>query len=61
LKKKDDSIEILFIGAKGKMEMDKVPQAGYKITGLDITGFRQSSLIKNIGLPFKHDQKFFPG
>lgn len=53
LKKMDESIEILFIGAKGRMEMEKVPQAGYKIIGLDIAGFNRSSLIKNIGLPFK--------
>jgi UDP-N-acetylglucosamine--N-acetylmuramyl-(pentapeptide) pyrophosphoryl-undecaprenol N-acetylglucosamine transferase len=45
--------EILFVGAKGKMEMEKVPQAGFKIAGLDIAGFNRSSLIKNIGLPFK--------
>lgn len=53
LKKTDPSIEILFVGAKGKMEMEKVPQAGYKIEGLDIAGFNRSSLIKNVGLPFK--------
>jgi UDP-N-acetylglucosamine--N-acetylmuramyl-(pentapeptide) pyrophosphoryl-undecaprenol N-acetylglucosamine transferase len=53
LKKKDETIEILFVGAKGKMEMEKVPQAGYKIEGLDIAGFNRSSLIKNISLPFK--------
>ncbi len=53
LKKIDGSIEILFVGAKGKMEMEKVPQAGYQIEGLDIAGFNRSSLIKNIGLPFK--------
>ena len=53
LKKKDDSIEILFVGARGRMEMEKVPQAGYRIEGLDITGFNRSSLIKNIRLPFK--------
>ncbi len=52
LKKIDSSIEILFIGAKGRMEMEKIPQAGYKIEGLDIAGFNRSSLIKNIGLPF---------
>src|SRR5213595_1390388 len=59
LKKMDKSIEILFIGAKGKMEMEKVPQAGYKIEGLDIAGFNRSSLIKNIGLPFKLVRSFF--
>ena len=51
--------EILFIGAKGKMEMEKVPQAGYRIEGLDIAGFNRSSLIKNIGLPFKLGRSFF--
>jgi UDP-N-acetylglucosamine--N-acetylmuramyl-(pentapeptide) pyrophosphoryl-undecaprenol N-acetylglucosamine transferase len=45
--------QILFVGAKGKMEMEKVPQAGYEIRGLDIAGFNRSSLIKNVGLPFK--------
>src|SRR6476469_9676980 len=45
--------EILFVGAKGKMEMEKVPQAGYEIVGLDIAGFNRSSLIKNISLPYK--------
>ena len=58
LKKKDPGIEILFVGAKGKMEMEKVPQAGYKIEGLDIAGFNRSSLIKNIGLPFKLIKSF---
>lgn len=53
LKKQEPSIEILFVGAKGKMEMEKVPQAGYEIKGLDISGFDRSSLIKNISLPFK--------
>ena len=59
LKKLDDKNDILFVGAKGKMEMEKVPQAGYKITGLDIAGFNRSSLIKNIGLPFKLMKSFF--
>lgn len=53
LKRKDPTVEILFVGAKGKMEMEKVPQAGFQIVGLDIAGFNRSSLIKNIGLPFK--------
>lgn len=58
LKKQSPAIEILFVGAKGKMEMEKVPQAGYKIEGLDIAGFNRSSLIKNIGLPFKLIKSF---
>lgn len=53
LQKKDSAIEILFIGARDKMEMEKVPEAGYPIEGLDIAGFNRSSLIKNVSLPFK--------
>ena len=58
LKKIDSSIEILFVGAKGRMEMEKIPQAGYQIEGLDIAGFNRSSLIKNIGLLFKLAKSF---
>jgi UDP-N-acetylglucosamine--N-acetylmuramyl-(pentapeptide) pyrophosphoryl-undecaprenol N-acetylglucosamine transferase len=59
LRKLQPGIEILFVGAKGKMEMEKVPQAGYNIKGLDIAGFNRSSLIKNIGLPFKLIKSFW--
>ncbi len=59
LRKIDQEIEILFVGAKGKMEMEKVPQAGYQIEGLDIAGFNRSSLTKNVGLPFKLIKSFF--
>jgi UDP-N-acetylglucosamine--N-acetylmuramyl-(pentapeptide) pyrophosphoryl-undecaprenol N-acetylglucosamine transferase len=58
LLKTDPTVELLFIGAKGKMEMQKIPQAGFKIEGLDIAGFNRSSLIKNIGLPFKLMRSF---
>jgi len=58
LRKIDTGTEILFVGAKGKMEMEKVPQAGYNIKGLDIAGFNRSSLIKNISLPFKLVKSF---
>ncbi|MEO6731508.1 MAG: undecaprenyldiphospho-muramoylpentapeptide beta-N-acetylglucosaminyltransferase [Ferruginibacter sp.] len=51
--------EILFVGALGKMEMEKVPLAGYRIEGLDIAGFNRSSLIKNIALPYKLVKSFF--
>jgi UDP-N-acetylglucosamine--N-acetylmuramyl-(pentapeptide) pyrophosphoryl-undecaprenol N-acetylglucosamine transferase len=51
--------EILFVGANGRMEMEKVPQAGYKITGLDIAGFQRGSIIKNIFLPFKLGKSLF--
>lgn len=58
LKKIEPAIEILFVGANGKMEMEKVPQAGYKIEGIDIAGFNRGSLKKNIGLPFKLVKSF---
>ena len=56
--KREPETKILFVGAKGKMEMEKIPQAGFKIEGLDIAGFNRSSLIKNIGLPFKLIKSF---
>ncbi len=59
IKKKMPHAEFLFVGAKGKMEMEKVPQAGYKIEGIDIAGFNRSSLIKNISLPIKLLKSFF--
>ncbi len=59
LKKQEPGIDILFVGAKGKMEMEKVPEAGYPIRGIDIAGFNRSSLIKNIGLPAKLVKSFF--
>lgn len=59
IKKLEPGADILFVGANGKMEMEKVPQAGYNIKGLDIAGFNRSSLIKNIGLPFKLIKSFF--
>lgn len=45
--------EILFVGANGKMEMEKVPAAGYKIIGLDIAGFQRKFSMSNLLLPFK--------
>ena len=45
--------ELLFVGAKGKMEMEKVPQEGFEIIGLDIAGFNRGSILKNLSLPFK--------
>ena len=58
IKKMEPQTEFLFVGAKGKMEMEKVPQAGFKIEGLDIAGFNRSSLIKNISLPVKLIKSF---
>lgn len=59
LRKRMPTIQIQFVGAKGKMEMEKVPQAGFAITGLDIAGFNRSSLLKNISLPWKLLKSFF--
>jgi UDP-N-acetylglucosamine--N-acetylmuramyl-(pentapeptide) pyrophosphoryl-undecaprenol N-acetylglucosamine transferase len=59
LKKLDENITILFIGASGKMEMEKVPQAGYNIKGITISGFNRGALISNISLPFKVLKSFF--
>lgn len=53
LKNISPDIEILFVGANGKMEMDRVPAAGYEIVGLDIAGINRQSPLKNISLPFK--------
>lgn len=55
LKEIDPSIEILFVGAKGKMEMERVPKAGYKIEGLWISGFQRKPLLssRNFVFPFK--------
>jgi len=53
LKKEVPNAKFLFVGARGKMEMEKVPQAGYDIKGLEIAGYDRSSLIKNFQLPFK--------
>ena len=53
LRAKYPDAQVLFVGAKGKMEMQKVPQAGYQIIGLPISGFQRKKLGKNIALPFK--------
>jgi len=59
IKAKAPDTKFLFVGARRKMEMEKVPQAGYEIKGLSISGFNRSSLIKNLGLPFKLLKSFF--
>ncbi|MBK9590690.1 MAG: undecaprenyldiphospho-muramoylpentapeptide beta-N-acetylglucosaminyltransferase [Crocinitomicaceae bacterium] len=45
--------EILFVGAEGKMEMEKVPKAGYKIVGLPIRGLQRKLTLSNLMFPFK--------
>lgn len=53
LKKLDPNTEILFVGALGRMEMEKVPAAGYRIIGLDIQGIQRDSIVKNLQFPVK--------
>src|SRR3954466_6842513 len=58
IKQQAPAVDLLFVGARGKMEMEKVPQAGYKIKGIDIAGYDRSSLFKNLSLPFKLIKSF---
>jgi UDP-N-acetylglucosamine--N-acetylmuramyl-(pentapeptide) pyrophosphoryl-undecaprenol N-acetylglucosamine transferase len=53
IKKRNPSTEFLFVGAKDKMEMEKVPQAGYPIIGLWISGIQRKLTTKNLSFPFK--------
>lgn len=53
LKKQHPDTEILFVGAEGRMEMQRVPAAGYRIIGLPVAGFDRKHLLKNIGVLVK--------
>ncbi|TDT50510.1 UDP-N-acetylglucosamine--N-acetylmuramyl-(pentapeptide) pyrophosphoryl-undecaprenol N-acetylglucosamine transferase [Maribacter spongiicola] len=53
LKRRHPDAEFLFVGAKDRMEMEKVPQAGYKIEGLWITGIQRKLTLKNLLFPIK--------
>src|SRR6185436_21147831 len=53
LQKKVPDVEILFVGAADRMEMEKVPKAGYKIVGLWISGLQRRLSAKNMLFPFK--------
>lgn len=53
LKQLNQNIDILFVGAKGRMEMDKVPAAGFKIVGLPVSGFQRNLSLKNLMFPLK--------
>ncbi len=57
LREIDSTIEILFVGAKGKMEMERVPKAGYEIVGLPVAGFHRKinlrNICRNILFPFR--------
>ena len=48
-----DDVELLFVGAEGKMEMEKVPALGYNIKGLPVAGLQRKFALSNFALPFK--------
>jgi len=53
LRKIDPSVEILFVGAEGRMEMEKVPAAGYKIIGLPVAGIDRKNILRNLSVLIK--------
>ena len=53
IKRRYPDAEILFVGAKGRMEMEKIPANGYPIEGLWISGINRKKMWKNISFPFK--------
>jgi UDP-N-acetylglucosamine--N-acetylmuramyl-(pentapeptide) pyrophosphoryl-undecaprenol N-acetylglucosamine transferase len=53
IKQRNPSTKFLFVGAKDRMEMEKVPQAGYEIIGLWISGIQRKLTLKNLQFPFK--------
>lgn len=53
LKKLDQDIQILFVGAEGRMEMERVPSAGYDIVGLPVAGLNRKNLLKNFSVLLK--------
>lgn len=54
IKEKHPDADILFVGANGKMEMERVPAAGYPIKGLDIVGIQRKKIWKNWNFPYKY-------
>ena len=48
-----EGVEILFVGAEGKMEMEKVPALGYNIVGLPVAGLQRRLTLRNLAVPFK--------
>lgn len=53
VRKLGDGVEILFVGAEGRMEMEKIPALGYRIVGLPIAGLQRRLDPKNLAVPFK--------
>ena len=61
LRKLEPGIEILFVGAEGRMEMEKVPAAGYDIVGLPVSGFDRKNILKNIPVLFRLIKSLYYG
>ncbi len=59
LKARHPEAEFLFVGANGRMEMEKIPQLGYKIEGLNISGIQRSLTLKNLSFPIKLLQSLY--
>ncbi len=53
IRDKYPNCDLLYVGAEGKMEMEKVPLAGFEIIGLPIRGFQRGSFIQNLALPYR--------
>ena len=49
----DEGVELLFVGAQGKMEMEKLPALGYRVVGLPVAGLQRKFDLHNFALPFK--------
>ena len=48
-----ENVELLFVGAEGKMEMEKIPALGYRVVGLPVAGLQRRLTLSNLALPFK--------
>lgn len=53
VREREEGTRFLFVGAEGRMEMEKVPAAGFAIEGLPIRGFQRGSIVRNLGLPWR--------
>lgn len=53
VREREPETRFLFVGAEGKMEMQKVPAAGFAIKGLPIRGYQRGSIVRNLGLPWR--------
>jgi UDP-N-acetylglucosamine--N-acetylmuramyl-(pentapeptide) pyrophosphoryl-undecaprenol N-acetylglucosamine transferase len=53
VREREADADVLFVGAEDRMEMERVPAAGYRIVGLPIRGFQRGKLLANLGLPWR--------